>query len=229
MDRLGRDPASFTLNILPTIGSGHNLFYKVFPVNQIVLASRNHNKIEELRAILRPLHITLLAAPDFPGLEEVEEDGDTLEANALKKARYVARETGLPALADDTGLEVDRLGGRPGVYSARFAGENVTYQQNVDKLLRLLKPWPKKDDRKARFRTVIAFVENGGEHLFEGRCEGWITPEEHGTGGFGYDPVFQPDGVGQTFAELLPETKNRLSHRGSAVRKFIEWIEKNRF
>ena len=194
-------------------------------MKKIVLASRNQNKIEELRAILEPLDIELLAAPDFPELEEVEEDGDTLEYNALKKARYVHQVTGLPSLADDTGLEVDALDGRPGVYSARFAGENVTYQQNVDKLLHLLKSWPNIGDRKARFRTVIAFIEDHNEHVFEGRCEGHITPDQRGTGGFGYDPVFLPDGFEQTFAELSLETKNQISHRGRAVQAFIEWIK----
>ncbi|HKI44379.1 MAG TPA: RdgB/HAM1 family non-canonical purine NTP pyrophosphatase [Balneolales bacterium] len=194
-------------------------------MKKIVLASRNQNKIEELRAILEPLDIELLAAPDFPELEEVEEDGDTLEANALKKARYVYEVTSLPSLADDTGLEVDALDGRPGVYSARFAGENVTYQQNVEKLLRLLQDWPILDDRKARFRTVIAFIENQNEHVFEGRCDGHITTDQRGSGGFGYDPVFLPDGFEQTFAELSLETKNEISHRGRAVQSFIEWIE----
>ena len=195
---------------------------------KIVLASRNPHKIEELRAILEPLDIQLLAAPDFPELEEVDEDGDTLEANALKKARYVYKMTGLPSLADDTGLEVDKLDGRPGVYSARFAGEDVTYQQNVDKLLRLLQPWTDFNERTARFRTVIAFIENGNEHLFEGKCEGNITTEEHGDGGFGYDPVFLPEGYDQTFAELMPETKNEISHRGMAVQEFLKWIKSHR-
>ena len=196
-------------------------------MKKIVLASRNLNKIEELRAILEPLDIELLAAPDFPELVEVDEDGDTLEANALKKARYVHESTGLPSLADDTGLEVDALDGRPGVYSARFAGEDVTYQQNVDKLLRLMQPWPDMGDRKARFRTVIAFIEDDTEHVFEGRCEGHITPDERGSGGFGYDPVFLPDGFDETFAELSLETKNEISHRGKAVQVFIEWIKKH--
>lgn len=186
----------------------------------IVLASRNADKIEELRSTLKEVGLELKSALDFPELKEVEEDKNTLEGNALKKARYVFQQTGLPALGDDTGLEVDALDGRPGVYSARYAGEDVTYQQNVDKLLEELAGVAPKD-RGAQFRTVVAFVTENETHTFEGICRGRILREENGTGGFGYDPVFQPKGYEQTFAELDAEIKNKISHRGKAIEKFV--------
>lgn len=197
-------------------------------MKKIVLASRNPDKIVELREILKPLDIELLSATDFPDLEEVVEDGETLQENAAKKARYVAKETGLPALADDTGLEVEALDLRPGVYSARYAGEDVTYEENVQKLLREMSPFPEEEQRKAHFRTVIAFIYDDEEQYFEGRCPGYILKEPTGNNGFGYDPVFKPKGYNQTFAELDQTEKNRISHRGKAVRKFYEWLEKHR-
>lgn len=195
-------------------------------MNKLILASRNRHKIRELRETLAGLDITLHAAPDFPRLREVEEDQPTLEGNALKKARYVYEETGLPALADDTGLEVDALDGRPGVYSARYAGESASYQDNVDKLLAELAGVDMKD-RKAQFRTVVALVSDEGTHTFEGICRGIILTEERGNKGFGYDPVFQPEGYEQTFAELDSDVKNKISHRGRAVQKLYEWLKNN--
>lgn len=193
-------------------------------MNTLVLASRNKHKIEELRSVLTPLGIELKSTYDFPGLEEVVEDRDTLQGNALKKARYVHQETGLPALSDDTGLEVDALGGRPGVYSARYAGESATYQDNVQKLLKELSgvDFEKRD---AQFRTVIALVANDETQTFEGICRGKILDEQRGDGGFGYDPVFQPDQYKKTFAELDADTKNKISHRGKAIAKFLEGIK----
>lgn len=190
----------------------------------IVLASRNEHKIEELRQTLAPLKIELKSALDFPNLREVEEDKPTLEGNALKKARYVFGKTGLPSLADDTGLEVDALDGRPGVYSARYSGENATYQQNVDKLLNELEG-VENQDRKAQFRTVVAFVREDGIHTFEGVCPGKITEQPRGHRGFGYDPVFQPTDYEQTFAELDITVKNKISHRGKAIQQFYEWLK----
>ena len=190
----------------------------------IVLASRNKDKIEELRDTLAPLGIELKSTYDFPGLEEVTEDQPTLEGNALKKARYVFKETGLPALSDDTGLEVDALDGRPGVYSARYAGESSTYQDNVDKLLDELAGVEMKD-RGAQFRTVAAFVTEEQEYTFEGVCRGEILTDERGDKGFGYDPVFRPENYDQTFAELDAEVKNKISHRGKAIRQFYEWMK----
>lgn len=189
--------------------------------DMIFLASANLHKIEELYQLLEPLQIGIRSTRGLDDVEEVEEDQPDLAGNALKKARYWHKITGLPSLADDTGLEVDALNGAPGVWSARYAGENVTYAENVDKLLRELEG---KNDRKARFRTVIAYVTDEGEWLFEGVCNGRITAEPKGMKGFGYDPVFRPDGYTETFAELSAEEKNRISHRGRALEKFSEWI-----
>ncbi|MGD8426456.1 MAG: RdgB/HAM1 family non-canonical purine NTP pyrophosphatase [Balneolaceae bacterium] len=191
----------------------------------IVLASRNKHKINELRQTLAPLNIELKSTYDFPGLEEVVEDKPTLEGNALKKARYVFEETGLPALSDDTGLEVEALEGRPGVYSARYAGQSATYHDNVTKLLDEL-TGVKMKDRKAQFRTVVAFVSVDGTYTFEGVCKGKIIEAPRGDQGFGYDPVFLPDGFDLTFAELPSQTKNEISHRGKAIQKFYDWLKK---
>ena len=190
-------------------------------LKQLVIASRNPHKIQEMQQILQPLGIEVLSTQDFAELEEVVEDKETLQGNALKKARYVASETGLPALSDDTGLEVEALDGAPGVYSARYAGENASYQDNVDKLLVELK---NATTRKAQFRTVVALVNGAEEFTFEGVCKGEIITEKRGSGGFGYDPVFRPDGYEKTFAELDSETKNKISHRGRAIQKFVEFL-----
>lgn len=195
-------------------------------MDTLILASRNPHKIEELAATLADLNIELQSALDFPTLKEVEEDKLTLEGNALKKARYVYEETGLPALADDTGLEVDALDGRPGVFSARYAGEGASYQDNVDKLLAELAGVDLKD-RGAQFRTVVALVSDEGTHTFEGICRGTIIKEPCGEKGFGYDPVFQPEGYEQTFAELNAKVKNNISHRGKAIHKFYRWLAEN--
>jgi len=188
----------------------------------IFLASGNPHKIEELKQMIQPLGIELKSTLDFPDAHEVEEDQPDLKGNALKKARYWFNETGIPSLADDTGLEVDVLNGAPGVYSARYAGENVTYDENVEKLLQEMEG---ESNRKARFRTVIAFLDGSYEHLFEGVCEGEITTQRKGEKGFGYDPVFQPAEYDQTFAELSAEEKNKISHRGLAFQKFLTYLE----
>lgn len=193
-------------------------------MDTLVLASRNRHKIEELRETLAEIGIELKSALDFDRLQEVEEDKPTLEGNALKKARYVYEETGLPSLADDTGLEVDALDGRPGVYSARYAGEDATYDDNVNKLLDEMAGVRQKD-RGAQFRTVVAFVSYSGTHTFEGVCRGQILRERRGNKGFGYDPVFRPEDYEQTFAELDSEIKNRISHRGRAIQKFVTFLK----
>lgn len=193
---------------------------------QIVIASRNKKKIEELRRILQGLPIEILSVDDFPHLEEVVEDGNSFEENALKKARYVYQTTGLPALADDSGLEVEALGGKPGVFSARYAGENATDEENVNKLLIEMKEIPE-DKRKARFVCCIAFVSSKGEEqVFWGYAKGKITKEPRGKLGFGYDPVFIPEGYKLTFAELPPEEKDRLSHRRKALDKLKKYLVK---
>jgi XTP/dITP diphosphohydrolase len=186
--------------------------------SKLVLATANPNKVKEMRDILGGLGIDVLTLADFPPMDEVDETGDTLEANALLKADAVYRHTGLPSLADDTGLEVDALGGRPGVYSARYAGPNASYEDNVAKLLGELKGIADAD-RTARFRTVMALRLSDTEHLFaDGVAEGRIISERRGADGFGYDPVFVPsDGDGLTFAEMAPAEKNAISHRARAL------------
>lgn len=193
--------------------------------SKLVLATANPNKVKEMRDILSGLGIDVLTLADFPPMDEVNETGDTLEANALLKADAVYRHTGLPSLADDTGLEVDALGGRPGVYSARYAGPNASYEDNVAKLLGDLKGVADAD-RIARFRTVMALRLSDAEHLFaDGVAEGRIIGERRGADGFGYDPVFLPsDGDGRTFAEMAPAEKNAISHRARALIAIVDKI-----
>lgn len=191
----------------------------------IVLATRNAHKIMELQDVLSGLGVQLQSAYDFVELPDVEEDLDTLEGNALKKARVTFSITGLPSLSDDTGLEVDALDGQPGVYSARFAGIGATYDDNVRKLILDLKTYhanhPNFDGFfTARFRTVIAYVTSEEEYLFHGVCEGQIILTKKGSNGFGYDPVFIPLGYEQTFAEMDSNLKNKISHRSLATQKF---------
>ena len=191
-------------------------------MDKLILASRNKNKIEEMKQLVAHLGIDVFSALAFPDLEEVEEDKPTLEGNALKKALYVNQETGIPALSDDTGLEVEALDGAPGVYSARYAGEDATYQDNVMKLLDALKG---KENRNAQFRTVVALVDGDQEWTFEGVCKGTIIEEQIGKKGFGYDPIFIPDEFAETFAQMDPNIKNLISHRGKAVQRFLEFLE----
>lgn len=190
---------------------------------KIVLATRNPGKVTELRALLADLPVELISAADVEGAPEVEEDAPTLEGNARKKAEALHRHTGLPALADDTGLEVDALGGAPGVHSARFAGPDADDAANRAKLLSDLDGAA---DRSARFRTVLAFTEGDEVHVSDGVCEGYITEGERGSGGFGYDALFQPEGETQTFAEMPAEAKNRISHRGRALRQFANFLHR---
>lgn len=192
------------------------------PAITLVLATRNPGKLAELRKLLADLPITLRAAAEFPGAPEVIEDAATLEGNAIRKARALQAFTGLPTLADDTGLEVEALGGAPGVHSARFAGPKATDADNRALLLQRLQGVK---TRRARFRTVLAFAPDARTfYLFEGVCPGWIVEEARGCGGFGYDPLFVPDGHTQTFAEMSVEEKNRLSHRGQALQAFVSFL-----
>ena len=192
-------------------------------MNEIVLASRNPNKIEELRELLSLPDLRVLSTADFPELEEVDEDALTLEGNALKKAHYVAMVTGLPSLADDTGLEVSALNGAPGVYSARYAGEQASYDDNVEKLLSEMEDI---EQRNAQFRTVVAFVDADKHWIFEGVCTGQISRYRKGVKGFGYDPIFMPDGFEQSFAEMGSEQKNSISHRGLAMKDAVAFLQK---
>ncbi|MBD3334706.1 MAG: RdgB/HAM1 family non-canonical purine NTP pyrophosphatase [Candidatus Eisenbacteria bacterium] len=186
---------------------------------KILVASHNRDKVREIREILGGLPVELLSAADLSGVAAPEETGRTLEENALIKARNVFAAAREPALADDTGLEVEALGGLPGVRSSRFAGEAATYEQNVDHLLQRMQS-VEPGRRGARFRTVAALVyAEGIEILTEGTCEGSILGARRGAGGFGYDPVFLVAGGDKTFAEMTPEEKNRVSHRGQALRR----------
>ena len=185
-------------------------------IRQLVLATRNRHKGEELAALLGDLGVTIRTLDEFPDAPEVIEDGDTCEANAAKKARAIAEFTGLPAVADDTGLEVDALGGRPGVYAARYAGENATYEDNCRKLLRELADVPR-ERRTARFLTVAAIaLPSDGIRVTRGTLDGMIAEEATGALGFGYDPVFLIPELGKTLAQLSPDQKNTISHRAKA-------------
>ena len=192
---------------------------------KLVLATRNQDKIIEITDILSGLNIDIITLDSFPDIPEIIEDGDTLEANAEKKAREIHKTTGLPSLADDTGLEVDCINGAPGAYSSRFAGENATYAMNNEKLLNKLKDVPRKQ-RTARFRCVMAIAENGQITFLEGTCHGFILNETKGSHGFGYDPLFYVPEYNQTFAEMPLSLKNKISHRGHALRKVRQYFEK---
>ena len=194
------------------------------PKLKIVLATRNSDKIREIRDVLSGLDIDIFTLDQFPDIPEVVEDGSTIEENALKKAIAVSDATYLLSLADDTGLEVDYLDGKPGVFSSRFAGEDATYSDNCNKLLELMKGVPAKQ-RTARFRCVIALTDQNIKKLIEGVCEGVITEEKRGRGGFGYDPLFYVPQYDKTFAEMTPAEKNKISHRGQALQKAKIFIQ----
>lgn len=184
---------------------------------KLVIATRNVHKLKEIRAIFDFKDLEVLSAFDFPDIPDVVEDGETLEVNALKKALEIARATGCWSMADDSGLEVSALDGAPGVYSARYAGEQCSYSDNNTKLLRELAG---KEDRSSRFRTVIALCDpDGNVQTVEGACLGRIIEERRGTNGFGYDPLFVPDGYSETFAELDSSVKNTISHRARALQQ----------
>ncbi len=187
----------------------------------LVLATANPHKTEEIRQVLSDFDIELLARPD--DVPDVDETADTLEGNALLKARALASATGVPALADDTGLFIDALGGAPGVHSARYAGDGATFEDNVDKVLAQLED-VSPPERTARFRTVVALANPDGTSWWvEGVLEGTILPGRTGQHGFGYDPIFAPvDGGGRSLAELSADEKNALSHRGHALRAFAK-------
>lgn len=190
-------------------------------MRRFVFATNNAHKLEEAGQILGPGYE--LVTPQQCGItEDIPETQATLEGNALQKARYVYERTGLDCFADDTGLEVAALGGAPGVRSARYAGDGHDFESNTRLLLRNLEG---ADDRSACFRTVIALIRQGKEHLFEGKVCGRIAEEPGGTFGFGYDPVFVPDGYTQTFAQMSAEEKNRISHRGEAVARLAEFLK----
>jgi len=195
---------------------------------KLVLATANKDKIVEIKKLLGDLDIELLCTTDFPDMPEVVEDRDTLEGNAIKKAREISEFTGLPAVSDDTGLEVDYLNGDPGVYSARYAGEQATYADNVNKLLTELSSVGI-ENRAGKFRCVVAFYENGAAMTVEGQCNGIIAETPRGDKGFGYDSVFILPEHNQTFAEMERDVKNSISHRGLAFRRFHDLLRKRWF
>ncbi len=188
---------------------------------QLVFASNNKNKIIEIQNLLPPT-IIILSLKDIGCHEDIPETANTIEGNAILKANYVTQNYGYDCFADDTGLEVDALDGAPGVYSARYAGEQKNDHDNMNKLLTALSH---KSDRKAQFKTVIALNINGNQHLFTGIAKGQINKEKKGAHGFGYDPIFQPDGYEKTFGELSLEIKNQISHRAKATQLLISFLE----
>ena len=191
-------------------------------MKRLIFATNNKHKVEEVRAALDGLvEVVTLAEAGLHG--EIPETADTLQGNALQKAQWVWERTHTDCFADDTGLEVDALGGAPGVYSARYAGEHCSFDDNIDKLLAALDG---QENRRADFRTVICLIEGGKERYFEGRVDGQILTERHSNGeGFGYDPVFMPDRFAVSFAEMPLDVKNSISHRGLAVKALAEYLK----
>jgi XTP/dITP diphosphohydrolase len=190
---------------------------------KLVFATNNPNKLSELQALV-PQGIEILSLKEINCNEELPETNPTLEGNALQKAQYVYQNYGFNCFADDTGLEIDALGGAPGVYSARYAGEDCNAEDNMKKVLTKLE---NEDNRNAKFRTVIALIIKGKESLFEGECNGKITKTKSGAEGFGYDPIFTPKGYEITFAEMTKNEKGAISHRGKAVEKLVEFLSTN--
>ena len=187
---------------------------------KLIFATNNKHKLEEVREILGN-RFKILSLKDINCFEEIPETQNTIKGNASQKAHYIYNKYKIDCFADDTGLEIDALNGAPGVYSARYAGENCSYEDNVQKVLKELK---NETNRKARFKTVISLIINGKEYFFEGKIKGKITNNKRGTSGFGYDPVFLPEGYTETFAELSAVEKNKISHRGLATQKLIKFL-----
>jgi len=189
---------------------------------KLVFATHNKNKLKEVKALM-PSHIELVSLTDIGCHDEIPETSNTIEGNALIKANFVKENYGFDCFADDTGLEVKALNNEPGVYSARYAGSDNNAKANMNKLLVNLE---NESNRDARFKTVIALTLKGGHQLFTGICEGKITKEKRGADGFGYDPIFQPKGFDNTFAEMTLQQKSEIGHRGKAVRMLIEFLSK---
>lgn len=188
---------------------------------KLVFATNNLNKLKEVQEMLTN-SIEILSLKDINCFDEVEETETTLEGNAKLKADYITKNFGHNCFADDTGLEVESLGGEPGVYSARYAGEPRSSENNMQKLLIALED---KQNRKAQFRTAICLNIDDKQFLFEGICKGEILTKKQGEKGFGYDPIFKPDGYNESFAEMKPEDKNKISHRGIAIQKLVEFLK----
>ena len=190
---------------------------------KLVFATNNKHKLEEMRAILGG-KVELMSLADIGCNDDIPETAETLEGNALIKAKYIYEKFGMNCFADDTGLEVEALGGEPGVYSARYAGEECDSEANMLKLLQNLTG---KNNRNAQFRTVIALIINGEEHLFNGVVKGAITTEKRGDSGFGYDPVFVPEGYSDSFAQMSGDMKNSISHRFRATQELGKYLKEN--
>ena len=186
---------------------------------KLIFASKNPNKLAEIKSTVRTFEVVGLKEMGI--VEDIAETGTSLEENALIKSQYIYQKTGLSCFADDTGLEVDALGGRPGVYSARYAGEQATAEDNMQKLFFEMEG---QKNRRARFRTVISLILNAKEYSFEGQVEGEILHHKPGDDGFGYDPIFNPAGYDQSFAEMTMEQKNKISHRGLAIKKLLHFL-----
>lgn len=191
-------------------------------MEELVIATHNKHKLDEIQKLLGD-RIKLISLRDLGCNEDIPETGTTLKENAYQKAKYVWEKYKKNCFADDTGLMVEALDGAPGVYSARYAGEHCSFDDNIDLLLENMEG---KTNRNARFETVICLIQDGKEQYFEGRCEGCILTERYGKGGFGYDPIFMPNGYGESFAELSMEEKNKISHRGKATDKLIKYLLK---
>lgn len=191
-------------------------------MRDIIIATHNQHKIDEIQEVVKG-KINIISIKSLGLNKDIPETGDTLKDNAKQKAEYVYKKFQKDCFADDTGLEVEALDGRPGVYSARYAGEKCSFDDNINLLLDEMEG---KTNRKACFKTVICLIEDGKEMFFEGKCEGVITTERYGNKGFGYDPVFIPKGYGESFAEMSKEEKNKISHRGIATRELIEYLLK---
>ncbi|WP_457615614.1 non-canonical purine NTP diphosphatase [Lutibacter sp.] len=189
---------------------------------KLVFATNNEHKLKEVKAMLPNINIVSLA--DINCFEEIPETADTLQGNAILKANYITQKYGLACFADDTGLEVESLNNEPGVYSARYAGEESNAEKNMQKLLKKLGA---NQHRKAQFRTVIALNLNDKQFLFEGVCKGRILTRKQGENGFGYDPIFSPDGFNSSFAEMSLEEKAAISHRGKAIKKLVTFLREN--
>ena len=187
---------------------------------KLIFATHNKNKLKEVRSLI-PNTIELLSLYDINLLEEIEETATTIEGNALLKAQTIYKQTGINCFADDSGLLVDALDGAPGVYSARYAGEHKNDNDNIEKLIKDLQG---QNNRNAHFKTVMALIIDGKENLFAGKIEGQIISEKRGSNGFGYDPIFIPNGYTETFAEMSSDLKNVISHRAQAMKKLVEFI-----
>ena len=188
-------------------------------MKKLIFATHNPNKFAEIKSAV--ISFEIVGLKEMGIIEDIAETGSTLEENALIKSQYIYQKTGLSCFADDTGLEVDALDGRPGVYSARYAGEHATAEPNMQKLLFEMEG---QKNRNARFRTVISLILDGNEYSFEGKVVGEILHQKKGDDGFGYDPIFKPNGYDQSFAEMTMKQKNEISHRGMAVKKLLHFL-----